>query len=84
VDYQYVKAGEEGVTGSAHVNLDYGFAVGGGLSRIINADTNLATSFYVDYQSQCWGVRVITDNLDGIGSIMVQFRLLGLGETRAK
>jgi LPS-assembly protein len=84
VDYQYVKAGEEGVTGSAHVNLDYGFAVGGGLSRIISADTNLATSFYVDYQSQCWGVRVITDNLDGIGSIMVQFRLLGLGETRAK
>ncbi len=84
VDYQYVKAGEEGVTGSAHVNLDYGFAVGGGLSRSISADTNLATSFYVDYQSQCWGVRVITDNLDGIGSIMVQFRLLGLGETRAK
>ena len=74
----------KGVNGSAHVNLDYGFAVGEELSRSISADNSLAMSLYVDYQSQCWGVRVITDNLDGIGSIMVQFRLLGLGDMRGK
>jgi LPS-assembly protein len=84
VDYQYVKEGDKGFSGRAHINLDYGFSVGGGLSRSISADSNLAKSLYVDYQSQCWGVRVISDNLDGIGSIMVQFRLLGLGELRGK
>jgi LPS-assembly protein len=84
VDYQYVKEGDKGFSGSAHINLDYGFSVGGGLSRNISADNNLAKSLYVDYQSQCWGIRVISDNLDGIGSLMVQFRLLGLGELRGK
>jgi LPS-assembly protein len=80
VDYQYVKDGDQGFGGRAHINLDYGFSVGGALHRNISAGSSLAKSLYVDYQSQCWGVRVITDNLSGIGSIMVQFRLLGLGQ----
>jgi len=81
-DYQYAKEGEKGFNIGGHINLDYGFSVGGALRRNINAGDNLQKSFYLDYQSQCWGVRVMTDNLDGIGSIMVQFRLLGLGELR--
>jgi LPS-assembly protein len=81
-DYQYAKEGEKGFNIGGHINLDYGFSVGGALRRNINAGNNLQKSFYLDYQSQCWGVRVMTDNLDGIGSIMVQFRLLGLGELR--
>jgi len=79
VDYQYVKEGDKGFNANAHVNLAYGFSVGGGLNRDISGGSNLAQSLYLDYQSQCWGIRVISDNLDGIGSIMVQFRLLGLG-----
>jgi LPS-assembly protein len=84
VDYQYVKEGNQGFGGSAHINLAYGFSVGGGISRDISAGSSLAKSLYVDYQSQCWGVRVISDNLSGIGSIMVHFRLLGLGELGSK
>jgi hypothetical protein len=80
VDYQYVKDGNKGFNANAFVNLGYGFGVGGGVRRDLNAKASLAKGLYLDYQSQCWGVRVISDNLDGVGSIMVHFRLLGLGE----
>ncbi|MGE5839244.1 MAG: LPS assembly protein LptD [Deltaproteobacteria bacterium] len=79
VDYQYVKEGEKGFNASAHVNLDYGFSLGGGIRRDLTNENSLAESLYLDYQSQCWGVRVISENLDGVGTIMVLFRLLGLG-----
>jgi len=84
VDYQYVEEGDKGFNFNVHVNLDYGFAVGGSLRRSINSNDSLEETFYVDYTSQCWGVRVISDNLDGIGSVMVQFRLLGLGQIGAR
>jgi LPS-assembly protein len=80
VDYQYVKEGDKGFNVSAHVNLDYGFSVGGGIRRDLNNENSLSQSLYLDYQSQCWGIRVISENLDGTSGIMVQFRLLGLGE----
>jgi hypothetical protein len=79
VDYQYVKDGNKGFNANGFVNLGYGFGVGGGVRRDLNAKSSLAKGLYLDYQSQCWGVRVISDNLDGVGSIMVHFRLLGLG-----
>jgi len=84
VDYEYAKEGNKGFTASAHVNLDYGFSVGGAISIDLNNNNSLSERFYVDYQSQCWGVRVISDNLEGIGSVMVQFRLLGLGPLGAR
>jgi len=84
VAYQYDKEEEKGFNASAHVNLDYGFSVGGGISIDLDNDNSLSESFYVDYQSQCWGVRVISSNLEGIGSVMVQFRLLGLGQIGAR
>jgi LPS-assembly protein len=79
VDYQYVKDGNKGFNANGFVNLGYGFGVGGGVRRDLNTKSSLAKGLYLDYQSQCWGVRVISDNLDGVGSIMVHFRLLGLG-----
>ena len=83
-DYEYAKEGDKAFNIGGHINLDYGFSVGGALRRNISSGDNLQKSLYLDYQSQCWGVRVISDNLDGIGSIMVQFRLLGLGGVLGK
>ena len=84
VDYQYAKEGDKGFNANAYFHLGYGFAVGGTIRRNLNTEDSLEKGLYLDYQSQCWGVRVISSDLDGIGSIMVQFRLLGLGEIRAK
>ena len=58
VDYQYAKEGDKWLHASALVNLGYGFAVGGSISRDLNTENSLAKGLYVDYQSQCWGVRV--------------------------
>jgi LPS-assembly protein len=79
VDYQYVKDGNQGFGGSAHINLDYGFSIGGAISRNISAGSSLTRNLYIDYQSQCWGIRIVSDTVSGVGGIMVEVRLLGLG-----
>ena len=85
IDYRYSKETEEnGLNVSFHVNVVDGFSVGALIHRDVSREQSVDERFYVDYQSQCWGVRVMTDRSPGFNSIMVVFRLLGLGEVRAK
>jgi LPS-assembly protein len=76
----YIKGRDSNIGGSAHVNLVEGFAVGGALSRNLNKDHNVGHRQYLEYRSQCWGVRVSAESLEGIDSLMVSFTLLGLGD----
>jgi len=46
----------------------------------LNLSRSVDEKFYLDYQSQCWGMRVIAESSSGVDSIMVIFRLLGLGD----
>jgi LPS-assembly protein len=81
IDYRYVKGtGEKGLNLNLHVNLLRGFSAGTTISRDLNLSKSVDERFYVDYQSQCWGVRVIAESFSGVDSIMVVFRLLGLGD----
>ena len=82
--YQYTKDAEKGLNFSVHVNLEYGFSVGGSFGRDLTQKASVQQAFYLDYQSQCWGVRVSSDNLDETRGVMVQFRLLGLGAIGGK
>ncbi len=82
--YQYVKNAEKGLNFNVHVNLEYGFSVGGSFGIDMSQNENVQQVCYLDYQSQCWGVRVISDDLDGTRSVMVMFRLLGLGAIGAR
>jgi len=85
IDYRYVKeTGEDGLNLNLHVNLIEGFSVGASIHRDVNRSESVDERFYLDYQSQCWGVRVMTESFSGVDSIMVMFRLLGLGDVRAK
>jgi LPS-assembly protein len=79
LDYQYSNAGNKGLSLYGHVNLIYGFSAGGTLSQNLSSDTAVQETIYLDYQSQCWGVRVFAENVEGVNSFMVTFRLLGLG-----
>jgi LPS-assembly protein len=79
LDYQYTNDANKGLHLRGQVNLIYGFSVGGTLSQNLSSDTVVQETVYLDYQSQCWGVRVVGENLEGINSFMVLFRLLGLG-----
>ena len=80
IDYEYTKEGNENINYRLNINLSYGFSAGTSLKRDLQLSHNIESSYWLDYRSQCWGVRLITEKLDGMDSIMVTFRLLGLGE----
>ena len=62
------------------INLSHGFSVGTSLKRDLDSDHTLESSYWLDYESQCWGVRFHTGRIDEIENITVTFRLIGLGE----
>jgi LPS-assembly protein len=85
IDYRYRKeTGEDGLNLSFNVNLVDGLSVGASIHRDLSSKQSVDEKFYLDYQSQCWGVRVITDSSPGINSFMVIFRLVGLGDVRTR
>ena len=81
MDYRYVKeTGEDGLNVTAHLNLFGGFSAGASFHRDLSRKQNVGERFYLDYESQCWGVRASVERFEGTDSIMVFFRLLGLGD----
>lgn len=79
VDYQFERGGNENLSYRFHVNLLYGFSAGTALRRDLNLERNIEAGYWLDYESQCWGVRFITERVDGVDSFMFTFRLTGLG-----
>jgi LPS-assembly protein len=83
VDYQYEKNSKESLKFWGDVNLTYGFSAGSSLERDMDLGQNISNSYWVVYQSQCWGVKLVAEKEDEETSLMVVFRLLGLGDIRA-
>lgn len=79
IDYQYSEGGPENLNYRININLLYGFSTGTSLKRDLNLKHNLESSYWLQYETQCWGVRLVTGTLDGIDSVMVTFTLKGLG-----
>ena len=84
IDYTYWKEGNKGLNYYLNVNLLYGFSVGSSLKRDIDLGQNIEKSYWFEYLSQCWGIRLIAEKIDETSSIMVTFRLLGLGDLGAR
>jgi len=85
IDYRYVKeTGEDGLSVTGHVNLFGGFSAGASFHRDLSRKQSVGERFYLDYESQCWGVRFTAERADGAEGFMVVFRLLGLGDFGAK
>ena len=80
VDYDTTKGGDKFLNFDIDLNLAYGYSVGGGLRRNLVLTRNVASRFWLDYQSQCWGARLSLDEIDGNKRVFVTFRLLNLGE----
>jgi LPS-assembly protein len=80
LNYGYKENGSESITYSLDVNLLYGFSAGIRQTRDLSLKKDNTTRFYVDYQSQCWGLRFSAESLDEVDTFMVTFRLLGFGE----
>jgi LPS-assembly protein len=80
LEYLYVRDRNESLGVNAHVNLTEKFAVGTSFHRSLDLGESVGARHYVQYSSQCWGVKLSVENLAGIDSVMVSFNLLGLGE----
>ena len=80
IDYDYSKAGDQYLGFDIDLNLVYGYSIGGALKRNLVQNDNVLARLWLGYQSQCWGVRASIEELNGIKSIYVTFRLLNLGE----
>ena len=80
IDYRYEEDDHESLTFNAALNLLYGFSVGGELERELDSNQNISNALWLGYDRQCWGVRVVGEKEDEKTTIMVVFKLLGLGE----
>jgi len=79
IDYLYEKDVSNSLNYRFNINLDYGFAVGSSLTRDFDRQETLGRSYWIDYTSQCWAVRLVAENLDDVSSFMIYFRILGIG-----
>ncbi|RLB14990.1 MAG: hypothetical protein DRG63_07605 [Deltaproteobacteria bacterium] len=82
MEYQTAKGQYRNLNLSVDVGLVYGFSVGGSLQKDFYADQDISTSGWVNYQSQCWGVKLVAERENDDTRFMVFFELKGLGEIR--
>lgn len=61
------------------VNLIRGFSTGSSLVRDMNLDKSISNRYWVQYQRQCWGVKLIGGRENEESIVMVEFQLFGLG-----
>ncbi len=80
IDYEYIRDYSKSLSYDAAINLLYGFSVGTSGKRDLIIKYNIKNSYWIDYQSQCWGIRLLYENLQSDKRIMLAFRLLGFGE----
>jgi LPS-assembly protein len=80
VDFVYDRDNAKNLNYDISLNLLQGFSVGASSERDLIVDYNIENSYWVDYQSQCWGMRLLYEDLEEDKRVMLTFRLLGLGD----
>jgi len=80
VDYVFARDSTRNLNYELTMNLLYGFSVGAQARRDLNMKHDIENSYWIDYQSQCWGLRLIYEDLDEDTRMMFFFRLLGIGK----
>ena len=83
IDYVFERDIQETVSAAFALNLAYGFSVGASIERDILLDTNISNGYWLGYDSQCWGVELGAETDERDTTVMVLFKLLGLGNINA-
>jgi LPS-assembly protein len=79
IDYVYLDGLNKGLSYNLNVNMPYGFSAGSSLQRDMDLRHNIENSYWIEYLAQCWSARLTVERFDEESSIMLTFRLLGLG-----
>lgn len=80
IDYVYERHATRNLNYELSINLLGGFSVGALRKRDLILKYDIENSYWIDYQSQCWGVRLLYEDPEEDRRIMVFFRLLGIGQ----
>jgi len=80
IDYVFARDSTRNLNYELTMNLLYGFSVGAQARRDLNMKHDIENSYWIDYQSQCWGFRLIYEDLDEDTRAMLFFSLLGIGK----
>jgi LPS-assembly protein len=79
IDYVYSRDSTEQINYELTVNLLYGISVGAQGRRDLLEKHDIEDTYWIGYQSQCWGMRLFYEELDEEKRIMLAFSLLGFG-----
>ncbi len=80
LDYVYNDDGNKGLSYHVNINLAKGFALGSTLRRDIEASHKVEESYWLEHNSQCWGIRLGYQQYDEESRIMLGVKLLGFGD----
>ena len=79
LDYLYDRNNHENINLWFDVNLFYGFSAGSSFERDLDLKEGISNRYWLQYQRQCWGIKVGAEKDNGNTSVMLEFQLLGLG-----
>ena len=83
LDYRYELGSGESIDFLVDINLAYGFSVGSSLERELAFEENISSGCWLEYESQCWGIKLGAENEHDDVNITLGFRLFGLGDIKA-
>ena len=62
------------------INLTRRFALGSTLQRDVELGYNVETSYWLEYNSKCWEIRLGMQQYDEESRVMFDFRLFGFSD----
>ncbi len=80
LDYVYNDNGSKGLSYYVDINLTRHFALGSALQRDIELGYNVETSYWLEYNSKCWGMRLGMQKYDEESRVMFGFKLFGFSD----
>jgi LPS-assembly protein len=80
LDYGFIRGQSKNLNMYLDVHLSPRFSAGTSLKRDIILGEDIETGYWVGYNSQCWGTRLVVERVDNVLRYMVNINLLGLGD----
>jgi LPS-assembly protein len=62
------------------VYVTHGFSVGSSLEKDLDIKKGISNRYWLQYQRQCWGLKLIARDEDDDTSVVMMLQLLGLGD----
>ncbi len=79
IDYVYSRDSTKQLNYEIAIHLFHGLSIGAERMRDLIEKHDTEDAYWIEYQSQCWGIRLTYEDLDEDRRAMLSFSLLGFG-----